>query len=74
MDGIKFVIPMSCKHVNRVIPGEITLFGSTPDTVEKDECEGCKLNRPEKHNGKYVKIMDWETGKQVRFVDLLKNN
>lgn len=70
MDGLKYVIPMSCKHVNRVIPGELTLFGETPDTVEKDECEGCKFNRPTKHNGKYAKIMDWEKGKPLKFVDM----
>lgn len=71
MDGIKYVVPMSCKHVNRVIPGELTLFGETPDTIEKDECEGCKFNRPLRHNGRYVKIMDWKTNKQIKFVELL---
>lgn len=73
MDGLKYVVPMSCKHVNRVIPGELTLFGETPDKVEKDECEGCKLNRPDKHNGKYVKIMDWQKNKPIRFADMLLN-
>jgi len=72
MDGLKYVVPMSCKHINRIIPGELTLFGETPDKVEKDECEGCKLNRPAKHNGKYVKIMDWSSNKPVNFVGLLK--
>lgn len=71
MDGLKYTIPMSCKHETKVIPGELTLFGETPDVVEKNECEGCKYNRPKKHNGRYVKVMDWETGKMVRFVDLL---
>lgn len=73
MDGIKYVIPMSCKHETRVIPGELTLFGETPDTVEEYECEGCKYSRPTKHNGKYVKIMDWQTGKSQAFVDLLSS-
>ena len=71
MDGIKYVIPMSCKHVNHVIPGELTLFGETPDTIEKDECEGCKFDHPTKHNGKYVRVMDWEKNKTMNFVDLL---
>lgn len=71
MDGIKYVIPMSCKHVNRVIPGDLTLFGELPDTIEKDECEGCKFNRPTKHNGKYARTMDWENGKAIKFVDLV---
>lgn len=72
MDGIKYVVPMSCKHETRVIPGELTFFGETPDTVEKDECEGCKFNRPKKHNGKYAYVMDWATGKQIKFVELLE--
>ena len=42
-----------------------------PDTIGKDECEGCKFNRLPKHNGKYVLIMDWATNKPIRFVDLL---
>lgn len=71
MDGLKYVVPMSCHHDNRVILGENTLFGETPDVVESYECEGCKFNRPTKHNGKYVKIMDWTTGKHINFVNLV---
>lgn len=70
MDGLKYVIPMSCLHENKVIPGELTLFGETPDVVESYECEGCKFNHPTKHNGKYVKVMDWEIGKPMRFIDI----
>lgn len=70
MDGIKYIIPMSCKHINRVIPGDLTLFGELPDRVEKDECEGCKFNRPTKHNGRYARIMDWSAGKPRKFVEL----
>jgi hypothetical protein len=72
MDGLKYVVPMSCHHENKVTPGELTLFGKIPDTVEEYECEGCKYNRPNKHNGRYVKIMDWNKNKTVLFVDLLK--
>lgn len=74
MDGLKYVIPMSCKHINRVIPGELTLFGETPDVVEKDECEGCKFNRPTKHNGRYARIMDWTTGRPRKFVELTEKH
>lgn len=73
MDGIRYVIPMSCRHINRIIPGELTLFGETPEVVEKDECEGCKFNRPIKHNGRYVKIMDWQKNKKIKFVELLSS-
>lgn len=71
MDGLKYVVPMTCKHETKIVLGELTLFGTTPDRVEKNECEGCKFNRPTKHNGKYVKIMDWAAGRTVRFVDIL---
>lgn len=70
MDGLKYVIPMSCLHENRVVPGELTLFGETPDTVESYECEGCKFNQPTKHNGKYVKIMDWTEAIPIKFINL----
>ena len=71
MDGLKYVVAMSCKHINRTLPGELTLFGETPDIIEKDECEGCKLQNPLKHNGKYVKIMDWEKNRPIKFVSLI---
>jgi hypothetical protein len=71
MDGLRYVIPMSCHHESKVISGDLTLFGKTPDIVDKHECEGCKFNRPFKHNGRYVKIMDWNENKVVRFVDLI---
>jgi hypothetical protein len=72
MDGLRYVVPMSCHHESKIIPSVNTLFGEVPGKVEKNECEGCKYNRPNKHNGRYVKIMDWNKNKVVRFVDLIK--
>lgn len=72
MDGLRYVVPMSCHHESKIIPSVATLFGEIPGKVEKNECEGCKYNRPNKHNGRYVKIMDWEKNKAVKFVDLIK--
>lgn len=72
MDGLKYVAPMSCHHEIKVIPGKSTLFEKIPATVEKYECEGCKYNRPNKHNGRYVKIMDWDKNKAITFVSLIK--
>lgn len=71
MDGLRYVVPMSCHHESMLIPGVLTLFGETPEKVEKYECEGCKYGRPSKHNGRYVKIMDWSKNKTVRFADLI---
>lgn len=71
MDGLRYVVPMSCHHESKVVPAELTLFGKIPEKVEEYECEGCKFNRPLKHNGKYVKIMDWEGKKVLKFADLI---
>lgn len=71
MDGLRYVVPMSCHHESKITPMVQTLFGNIPEKIEKNECEGCKYDRPQKHNGRYVKIMDWEKNKNVKFVDLI---
>lgn len=71
MDGLRCVVPMSCRHESKVVLGEWTLFERKPDIIEKNECEGCKYNRPNKHNGKYVKIMDWQLNKVIKFSELI---
>ena len=65
MDGIKFVIPMSCKQkqVN------YTLFG---EEIIDCGCPGCKTGDPKRHNGTTVWIMDWEKNKKIKFISLLK--
>lgn len=74
MDGLKYVIPMSCKHeiITEDIPPILINLGEKPHVI-KHECSGCKLSDPHKHNGKYVKIMDWEQNKPIKFVSLLAN-
>lgn len=71
MDGLKYIVPMSCHFENEVIPYESTILGEPLEAGEKNECEGCKCSRPNKHNGKYVQIMDWSKNKTIRFVDLI---
>lgn len=66
MDGMKFVIPNSCKNEVKI---DYTIFG-TEET--KIECHGCKKDNYNYHNGIYVKIMNWETNRQVKFISLLK--
>lgn len=63
MDGLKFVIPRSCRtkilETTDLMSGEI---------IRKEiPCEGCKKGLIHRHNGIYVKTMDWETGKTIRF-------
>ena len=61
MDGLKFVIPNSCRQVIRVEPtlGE--------PKVEYDPCPGCTQDDPLQHNGLKVQIMDWQEGKSREF-------
>ncbi|MFZ4796292.1 MAG: restriction endonuclease subunit M [Bacteroidia bacterium] len=74
MDGLKGVIPNSCKEENI----EILDFFETKTETKK--CKGCKSQNILLHNGTYCNIMDWEErneqtgkrGKIIRFVDLLK--
>lgn len=65
MDGLKFVIPMSCK--NEIIR-EYTLFG---EIETRTECNGCKTNNYKSHNGIYCKIMNWEKNQTVKFYTLV---
>lgn len=64
MDGLKFVIPNSCKNDVEI---NYTLFGE--EKIE-NECLGCKKNNDKLHNGIYVKIMNWNTNKQMKFLSL----
>jgi hypothetical protein len=71
MDGLKYVIPMSCKTEKITIKGANTLFGKENDRIVEKPCEGCENNIPKKHNGIYVKIMDWKENKVIKFVDII---
>lgn len=65
MDGIKFVIPNSC---------------CTKEIIDEDlferriiakPCTGCTKGDNRKHNGIYCIIKDWETHRNIRFVDMV---
>ncbi|NDA64752.1 MAG: restriction endonuclease subunit M, partial [Chitinophagia bacterium] len=72
MDGLKYVIPMSCKTETVTIKGVDTLFGKEDDRVEVRPCAGCVNKTAKKHNGIYVKTMDWKEEKIIKFVNILK--
>lgn len=63
MDGLKFVIPRSCH--SKVLEQQDIMSGEMKRTII--ECEGCKKGLIHKHNGIYVKMMDWDTGKPIFF-------
>ena len=63
MDGLKFVIPRSCHPI--VTETRDLLTGELIRQVK--ECEGCKKGLIHRHNGIYVKMMDWDTGRPLYF-------
>ena len=66
MDGIKGVVPCSCKN-DEII--EYTLFG---EEKQNFVCKGCKKNNIKLHNGIYCKIMNWDSNRKIKFISLLK--
>lgn len=75
MDGIKGVVPNSCKTEIIVEDG---LFGETSQI--EIPCEGCVTGNHKKHNGVKCRIKDWypknanlhPEGRTIRFIDLIK--
>ena len=65
MDGLKMVIPNSCRH-GVIDKDDSDLFNEEKLVI----CEGCKTNNPRKHNGIPVKIMDWEKYETIEFRSL----
>lgn len=75
MDGLKYVIPLSCRQTiqkpDEVSKDQLALIPADKPKKIRIECEGCRLNSPLDHSGRYSKVMDWETGKAIQFVKLL---
>ncbi len=71
MDGINYIVPYSCK--NEVSKNaQLTIFGD--EEVETIECIGCKKNNIHKHNGTYCKIMNWESNRTNKFINLVNRS
>ena len=75
MDGLKYVIPLSCRQTiqkpDEVSKDQLALIPAEKPKKIRIECEGCRLNSPLSHSGRYSKVMDWEIGKAIQFVKLL---
>lgn len=70
MDGLKGVIPNSCK--SKKTEG-FDIFGQ--HVVIIDPCPGCSNDDIRSHNGTHCLVKDWNAKKEkqiIRFVDLLK--
>lgn len=66
MDGLKGVIPKSCKDETI----EISDFFETRTEIKK--CKGCETQNIKSHNGIYCNIMDWDIEKPIKFISLLE--
>lgn len=74
MDGLKYVIPMSCTTEKVIIKSEYALFKKEEEVrIDIKQCVGCEKKIAQKHNGEYVNIMDWVKDKPVKFVDIVAN-
>ena len=62
MDGLKYVVPESCHDEED--------YANMFEVAEKTPCLGCKYNDIRLHNGIYCKIMDWGSGKEIRYIDV----
>ena len=60
MDGLKDVIPNSCKPIQK---RQMSLF----ENEETEPCLGCAKNDNSKHTGIYSRIMNWETKRSIKF-------
>lgn len=66
MDGLKGVIPNSCK-------AEIVEIADIFETkTEIIKCKGCETQNIKLHNGIYCNIMDWDIEKPIKFISLLE--
>ena len=66
MDGLKGVIPNSCK--DEIV--DIADFFETKTEIKK--CKGCATQNIKSHNGIYCNIMDWDIEKPLKFISLLE--
>ena len=67
MDGLKFVIPNSCKPVPKFKP---SMFDLIEETDKEAYCPGCEKGDNKQHIGIYCKVMDWQKKRAIRFIDL----
>ena len=67
MDGLKGVVPHSCKTEKIA---QMNLFGEKK--TDDIGCLGCLKDDIKQHNGIYAKVMDWNTNKKIKFIDIIR--
>ena len=66
MDGIKFVVPNSCKDIEEITT---TLLGEEKKIIK---CEGCLKGDHSKHNGIYARTYEWGHQHSIEFYSFIK--
>lgn len=66
MDGIKYVVPGSCKNI------KIEIFSMFGTEEQIDLCPGCKSGNIHEHNGIYSLIKDWRSDRTMTFLSMVK--
>lgn len=74
MDGLKGVIPNSCVKVPAKKTPHLSLFDDDEEQLTLFDCPGCKKKDIKQHTGVYCKIMDWDEGKPILFISLIKED
>lgn len=76
MDGLKCVVPESCKKTPKIDTSAPSLDFGVDEEPSKEivyiECSGCKKKDLRAHNGIYCKIMDWQKLQPILYVSLVK--
>lgn len=67
MDGLKYVIPNSCKPVPKM---QMSIF----EDEKPEECIACKKGNSYKHIGIYSKIKNWKTNRTIIFNNIKGEN
>lgn len=70
MDGMKCVVPYSCKPLK--LEQQLSLFDFGEDQEEVIPCYGCKTGNIREHTGIYCRIYNWRENASLRFVDMMK--
>ena len=75
MDGLKYVRPLSCKQTvlkgREISDKQMPLIPAEKPKKVLVDCEGCRTNNSLAHSGAYARIMNWDTAKRIRFVDIV---
>ena len=74
MDGLKYVVPLSCKLVEDFQMSLFEDFGEDDETLEQpsNACPDCARGNIYEHTGIYCKVMDWRSKTSVQFISMMK--